>query len=72
MDYQYISINIILPVPFLIWGPGEQTKVARPFRAAPERQRGFREEADAAQVPAKRSGDACPTGAVAAMRLGVD
>lgn len=24
MDYQHISINIILPDPFLILGPGEQ------------------------------------------------
>ena len=24
MNYQHISINIILPVPFLILGPGEQ------------------------------------------------
>ena len=39
-------------------------KIGRPFRAAPERQRGFREEAEAAEVPAKRSAAACPTGAV--------
>ena len=27
MDYQHISINIILPVPFLILGPGEQQQL---------------------------------------------
>ena len=36
----------------------------RPVRAAPERQRGFREEAEAVKVPAQRSEAACPTGAV--------
>ena len=40
--------------------------MGRPFRAAPERQRGFREETEAAQVPVQRSGAACPTGAVTA------
>ena len=42
-----------------------------PFRAAPERQRGFREEAEAAQVPAERSGAVCPRG-LSRQRLGVD
>ena len=37
-----------------------------PSRAAPERQRGFRKETDAAQVPAERSEAACPDGAVTA------
>ena len=46
------------------WGwtdEGRQT-----FRAAPERQRGFRKETEAVEVPAQRSGAACPTGAVTA------
>ena len=38
--------------------------MGRPFRAAPERQRGSRH--GTAQVPAQRSGAACPTGAVTA------
>ena len=40
--------------------------MGRPDRAAPERQRGFRQGTEAAQVPAERSGAACPTGAVTA------
>ena len=38
----------------------------RPNRAAPERQRGSRMGTEAAQVPAERSGAACPDGAVTA------
>ena len=45
------------------WRP---IKMGRPDRAAPERQRSFREGTEAAQVPAERSGAACPTGAVTA------
>ncbi|MBO8471550.1 MAG: hypothetical protein IAB82_07135 [Bacteroidetes bacterium] len=37
-----------------------------PNRAAPERQRGSRIGTEAAQVPAERSGAACPDGAVTA------
>ena len=40
--------------------------MGRPFRAAPERQRGSRMGTEAAQVPAQRSGAACPDGAVTA------
>ena len=39
-------------------------KMGRPDRAAPERQRGFREGTEAVEVPVERSGAACPTGAV--------
>ena len=52
---------------------GEQTGFLEgPFRAAPERQRGFREETEAVQVPAERSGAACPGGAVTAGDWGLD
>ena len=40
--------------------------MGRPFRAAPERQRGSRIGTEAEEVPAERSGAACPTGAVTA------
>ena len=40
--------------------------MGRPFRAAPERQLGSCKGTEAAQVPAQRSGAACPTGAVTA------
>ena len=46
-------------------------KIDRPFRAALERQRDFRKEVEAAQVPAERRAAARPAGAVA-KRLGVD
>ena len=46
---------------------GEQTGFLKgPNRAAPERQRGSRIGTEAAQVPAERSGAACPDGAVTA------
>ena len=48
------------------WGWTDRISVAGPFRAAPERQRGFREETEAVEVPAERSGAACPDGAVTA------
>ena len=41
-------------------------KMGRPFRAAPERQLGSCKGTEAAQVPAERSGAACPDGAVTA------
>ena len=41
-------------------------KMKRPNRAALERQRGSRMGTEAAQVPAERSGAACPGGAVTA------
>ena len=44
------------------WGWTDEGR--KTFRAAPERQRGFRKETEAAQVPAERSGAACPDGAV--------
>ena len=40
--------------------------MGRPFRAAPERQRGSRIGTEAEEVPAERSGAACPDGAVTA------
>ena len=54
-------------VPLRITGPNysiniKKTNIIRPFRAAAERQRDFLEEVAAAQLPAQRSGAACPRG----------
>ncbi len=46
------------------WGWKDDGRMT--VRAAPERQRGFREETEAAEVPAERSEAVCPTGAVTA------
>ena len=54
-------------VPLRITGPNysiniKKTNIIRPFGAAAERQRDFLEEVAAAQLPAQRSGAACPRG----------
>jgi len=76
MDYQHISINIILPVPFLILGPGEQhqrqateNQVVTQNKTLPDKgcdiiQQCHGMETEAVEVPAERSGAACPDGAV--------